>query len=367
MSGEHAELAPSAAPRWMLCPASRRMEATVPEDAESDEPREGTAAHEVMAARLELGFLMPIGETLTNGITVTHDMQVGAEIMASRVNAVGRPVSGGVERKILCRSVHEACWGTPDVWAWTGTELHVWDYKFGHLFVEVFENWQLLVYLMGIIDQLGGLKPDTPIHLHVVQPRSFTAEGAVRTWSLTGIQVSKYWNQLHDGAKLAMSPDAPFIPSPKACRDCRARFKCPALQAEALTTIEYAAARLPHDLTPGEIGRELTVLAHAKKLLEARITGLEAQAESHLRSGAFIPGWGMKPGQSRLTWHDPKGALDMGRLLGVDLAKPEEPITPTQALELVDRSVIFTYASRPPAAMKLAPDNLTELQKVFSR
>ena len=45
MPNEHATLSPSAAERWLVCPASIRMEATVPPEVESEYAREGTIAH----------------------------------------------------------------------------------------------------------------------------------------------------------------------------------------------------------------------------------------------------------------------------------------------------------------------------------
>ena len=66
-----------------------------------------------------------------------------------------------IEERVAIPAVHANNWGTPDTWifghnATSGrARLVVIDYKFGHEFVEVFENWQLVDYLFGILQELG--------------------------------------------------------------------------------------------------------------------------------------------------------------------------------------------------------------------
>ena len=54
----------------------------------------------------------------------------------------------------------------------------------------------------------------------------------------------------------------------------------------------------------------------------------------------------------------------MGELLGFDLAKPKEPITPAQARKIgVDNSLIDEYSQRVPGALKLV--EAKDARKVF--
>ena len=57
MSGTHARFAPSGLARLMVCPGSHGLEQGFPEDEEGEAAKEGTAAHEVMAALVQLDYL----------------------------------------------------------------------------------------------------------------------------------------------------------------------------------------------------------------------------------------------------------------------------------------------------------------------
>ena len=53
-------------------------------------------------------------------------------------------------------------------------------------------------------------------------------------------------------------------------------------------------------------------------------------------------------------------SVALGDALGVALAAPAKPITPTQAKKLVDAAVIDAYASRPYAGVRLEPERPAE-------
>ena len=61
MAGTHARFAPSGLARLMVCPGSHGLEQGFPEDEEGEAAKEGTAAHEVMAALVQLDYLPPVG------------------------------------------------------------------------------------------------------------------------------------------------------------------------------------------------------------------------------------------------------------------------------------------------------------------
>ncbi len=79
------------------------------------------------------------GSPLSNPFEITDEMHEGARMFRDAVHAAlaGSGHQVHVENAVTCRTLHPDCWGTPDAWVWqTTTHLHIWDYKFGHLFVD---------------------------------------------------------------------------------------------------------------------------------------------------------------------------------------------------------------------------------------
>ena len=74
------------------------------------------------------------------------------------------------------------------------------------------------------------------------------------------------------------------------------------------------------------------MLGDAIKRLTARHSGLEEQALAQIKRGVQIPGLAVEQGVGRKQWMLPDAqVLSLGVMMGVDLAKPAAPITPTQA------------------------------------
>ena len=122
----------------------------------------------------------------------------------------------------------------------------------------------------------------------------------------------------------------------------------------------------PVEMPVDAMGLELRMLQRAQKLLEARASGLAEQLEHALASGQASPYFTMAPGESKLVWIKPAAeVLALGTLAGVDLAKPREPVTPTQAKKLLDPALVAMYSDRTRAALKLTPVDTVGARKVF--
>lgn len=345
------KLRPSSAARWMQCPGSVAMCERYPGE-DSEASREGTAAH---AAAVEY---------LTHGtIPEDDEMRAGAELFAEAI---------GPERSSLMLEtfttipyVHPENGGTPDAWRLFGNIIDVWDYKFGFGVVEVFENWQLLDYAVGIVGNLQ-LPPDSPvrIRLTVVQPRVSHRDGPVRTWELSMRELIEYADLLKAGAHAAMEPDAPCDTGDE-CKYCSARHACPALQAAGYASVEMSRASIPVELSPDALGRELAMLSDAAKRLDARISGLSQQVESIVRDGARVPGWHLEQGYGREIWDKPLDEVfALGTMMSIDLAKPGA-ITPKQAIKAgIPAEVVRAYSVTPPGDVKLVRDD-GRLSRVF--
>lgn len=385
----HAFLAPSSAARWVACPGSARMEAQFPEAGDAEAAAEGEAAHWCAQQMFE-GWagevLLQDGKT-DKGLPVTLDMVEAAALLVKDVNEAivlhgGRPF---VEAPLRVPRVHPTlCWGTPDVRMWSadvaaGTRtLFVWDFKFGHKFVDAFENWQLLTYAAGCMSeanewaQANGQPAFSEdrinIVLRVVQPRAYHPSGPVREWRLTAVKLRDYVHQLAMAAEEAVSPVAECKPQPDACENCKARHACPALQRAVYRGMDLAHQAQAGELSPDALGLELRYLTDAAALMKARLTGLTMQAEMLMRQGQRVAHWRMASAQSRLVWRVADAeALAAGQMLGMNLARPPEPITPTQARDRgFPEPMIAALAHRPPAGMKLELDDGSAARRIFS-
>ncbi len=120
-------------------------------------------------------------------------------------------------------------------------------------------------------------------------------------------------------------------------------------------------------MTPEQIGQELLAISHAADALEARRTGLHAQAEALALNGQSVHGWSLEEKPGRLNWVENQDAVfAMGDLSGVDL-RVTKPCTPTQAIGAgIDEAVIHAYSKRS-TSRKLVPVDLNKLRQIFNK
>lgn len=361
----HAPLAPSSAARWVQCPGSvvGQLASPLPDD-DPEASEEGTAAHELAA-------------TMLKGDSVTHtDDAEMFEAAAFYANTILKLVSQQVEKyelhveeRVTCPTIHEHNYGTPDAWMFNRAlaTLDVFDFKYGHGYVEVYENWQLLNYAIGILSQLGIITAPTQINLHIIQPRSYHRDGPHRTWSLRLVDLSQYQTQLRCAAQAALS-DNPSFNTGDECKYCRARNTCPALLTVGYGAIEASSRSMPLEMTPQVTGMVLRQVRTAMERLKAIESGLSQQAEHILRNGGRVPGYHLESKPSARSWKVPATeVLALGDMMGVPLGKPVDVITPTQAIKAgIPETLIDTYAERKNGAAKLVEDGV-RLVAVFGK
>lgn len=371
---EHSRLPPSSAVRRVACPGSRALEEKYPEDQESPYAREGHAAHWVAANMLK--DVPP----LESNEPITDEMVEGAEMYVDYIGKVLKDLSKKedirfvhsslyVEERIDIKRIHPDCWGTPDAWFCLGTELHIFDYKYGHGYVEVFENWQLIEYAAGILDKLeiNGIQDRRlNVTLHIIQPRSFHRLGPIRSWRMKASDLRPYFNIL-EKAELEASQDyAVCKPNPE-CNYCLGRHACEALQRSTLTTIDVVEMNTPFDLKPASLGNELRYLRRSAALLDARITGLEQQATATIKRGERVPFFKLESNPGGKRWKVPaEEVIALGSLLGYELSKPAQVVTPIQAAKKgMSDDLIASYVEIKPGALKLIEDDGSDARKIF--
>ncbi len=369
-------LRPSNNGRMRRCPGSVVMQQRHPEPADAPAAMEGTAAHWVVEAYLRNSVMVELGVQAPNGIGVTREMQEAALMVARTIEQALGPNWHSmlvIERPVQVRRVHrEHCAGTPDYYAWARLPdgrlmLFVFDFKFGHGVVEVFENDQLVSYSVGIIEEAGADEMDTVVAMCVIQPRAYHTDGTVRWWKVMSHALRAQVNQLAYAAEEALGPNPRTIPDPVACENCTARAFCEANQRAGYMAADRAQAATSIDMSPLAMGLELKILARARAQIDNRVKGLEAEVEATLRAGKPVPYWSMKPVVGKLKWTcTPAEALAVGAMVGSDIEKKPEPLTPRQAIDAgVPETIVNLYAKRDSGGVKLAPDDGTKARLTF--
>jgi hypothetical protein len=354
------------------CPGWLRQSSLLPPEPETEASKEGEAGHEIAALAASCHGWTPAGRNIaSNGVEITQDMLDGA---ARWVEALeGFPAH--IETPVQIRRLHPTdCWGTPDARQWSPDPLtlRLADYKFGFEYVDEFENWQLLAYAIGALDELfpeGSWvdRPGITVEMTVVQPRFYSAS-PIRTWTIRTAGLLHYTERMREAIRQADSAEPPLKTGPH-CTHCPARTHCPAYDKAFYHAIDFAGRADPMVATPEQVGRELSLVREFVKRLEARETGLAAVAESMIRTGKNVPGWALEQSAGRLAWTQPLEVVEgTARMLGKSLLKPPELITPTQAKDrkLLDAKVIDQYAARPNGAFKLTPHTNKSVRSKFA-
>lgn len=328
---------------------------------------EGTAAHWCFE-QMFAGVIPEVGTSAPNGILVTDEMLDGAELFVDTVRSmVPADVKLYVEYRVtMGKVVHEANYGTPDTFALTSDAIYLFDYKFGHRYVEEFENWQLIDYAAGIYESCGCRhRDDFPVHIIIVQPRVFNRGSPVRVWKTTIGALKVYWAKLAAAAPMAMCDEAPCVPG-DWCEFCNGRHACEALQRTALAATDEAFSSIPLVLPPLAAARELRSMRRAAAMLEARITGLQQQLLDLCRAGVNVPHYSIERAQGRQRWTRPvQEVIVLGQMYGLKLDKPAV-ITPKQAVKAgVPAGVVALMSDEPLGEWRLVEATTDKARKVF--
>jgi len=383
VTAAHSIIPMSSAARRVQCPASAVLELMHPESEDRQAALDGEASHELLRLMVlsyaRGGADWPdrdrvVGEASPNGTPYDSDMHDGALVCARDVAGVMRRtgVFGGerlsVEQPVHAPRIHAESWGTPDIWLYDQRERHlfVWDYKYGHRPVEAIGNRQCVEYVAGVLDTLRLEDQGLTVTITIVQPRAPHPEGTVRRWEVPATDLRGYINQASDAAHRALSADPDMNTGPE-CLDCKARHACSMLQRKAGAAMDYAGRSESQSLSPDGLSTELTLLAEAEQAVKARRTGLEAQAEATITAGHRVPGYTLETTYGRLKWMaDPQTVATAGDLLGVDIRKPLDVITPKQAMDRgVDSTTIDQWAGKSVTGSKLKRTESSRASRVF--
>ena len=375
MQNDHAFLAPSSAHIWGVdggCHAYPRMAAAFPENGEMPAAREGTAAHWYISDTLH-GVVIQVGDIAPNGVAITQEMidcsqDILSDVAKWRGGGEGRFV---IEERLYMPIIHPtANWGTVDIGGvdMKARKARVWDFKFGHSYVDAFENPQCIDYMVGLfrhfaipLESVG----DWEIEVGIFQPRCYHPEGPRKIWTTSGVRFLELVDRLARNARKSSDPNAEMHTGTH-CAYCEARYACPALMAAGGASVDLSYQGAPYDLTPEKAGLLRAHIEGAQERLKAIMTGLDAQILTFLRSGKRVPFADMKQGEGRENWTRPlEEVYALGDMLGHDLRKPGA-LTPKQARDLgVDSDLVGEISARNKGEFKIVTIQDNTAAKAF--
>ena len=349
-------LNPSSAGRWVNCPGSVRLSYLhrIPATDRS-QAEEGIAAHTVAMEMLE-------GRAITNA---DEDMIAGAElyrdVVLERGSGQGKLL---IESYINAPSIHEKLGGTPDCWSFSNDVIDIYDYKYGHRYVDVYENWQMLSYAAACLDNTNSHE-STQVNMVIVQPRSYCVEGAVRVWSVMAYNLKPYFAKLKAAADETQKPDS-VCNTGTWCLNCPVSHVCEALQQSSYIACDLSSSATM-TLDDDSIGAEFALLSEASSRLTSRIGGIEEDIIYRINTGHNILGYTMSRTAGREVWDKPiEAIIDVGNMLDIDLSKPGI-MTPNQARKAgVPESILETFSKRVAGSLKLKKTKAF-LSKIFDK
>lgn len=371
MSGEHAFLAPSAAGMWGPggCSAYPRMAAAYATDEETPESREGEAYHHYIAETLR-SRACGIGDLAPNGHPITAEMvDCAADALADARGWIAAGAKWAVEQRLTMPTIHPTQnWGTSDLIGCNHTTrtLYIRDNKYGHAYVDAYENWQCVDYGEGAARFFGiTLDASWTVDIGIFQPRCFHPDGPRKIWRVDGARFQELADSLAHAARKAMEPDAPMTTG-EHCDYCPARHACVALYRAGAKGMDVSMRSIPHDLSPDATGIVRTHIARAIQRLEALASGLDAQIMAMALAGKRVAGWETWQGDGRDVWTAPmEEVYALGDLYGIELRVKSAP-TPKQAIAKgIDATVIMEYSKTPKGKLKVVPVDDNRAARAF--
>lgn len=323
---------PSNYERRLLCPGSYNAEKDLP-NVPSKYAQEGTLLHE--RTTLYLKGDDKWSDNL-NEVQQTAVLKSGKYFNAlkSKEHCILRLESH--EKSYDLSFIYPELTGTPDSvlllknMETNKNELHIIDYKFGKgVPVSAYRNYQLLLYCLGVAEEptiKDMLKESVPeINLHIVQPFIRNSH-----WQLIEEELFDFGSATpyKNAIEACLQPDAPRIPSVKACKFCKAKSTCKEL-AKTVPNIK---------LKPGGLSdNKLKKIYDDKKLILMYLNSIDDCIMGKLEQGSFFD-YVLEPKLTNFKWVE--GAEErLVELIG-EAAYEKKLISITKAKQLVEFDVI---------------------------
>lgn len=362
---EHSITPLSAADIWVHCDGYASL-APFYAGADTNDSREGTAAHALAAGKLT-----------GSEVKGEPEMEEAVEMYYSEVNAlrVQYPAFAKdfhIEERVAAPSISPFFFGTCDCWLYHGglNTLWVWDFKYGHGLVDAVNNWQLTAYTACILEYLGingAMDQKLKVAAKIVQPRAYHEDGPIREWRFTACDIRGAINRLKAASERILS-GSQVCTTGSHCKYCPARFACKACNAAAMSLYEASGIGTV-DMTIEQMALQYTLLRRVSEASDLLKESYKTQLETRAKKGERIPGYALQPGRGKLVWKQTDAeTLVLGQMLGVDLSAGKVK-TPTQVKGLIAPEVLEMYTEQTAGALRLVPEDnlLSKARRIFDK
>jgi hypothetical protein len=323
---ERIKLRPSAASRWMACPASVHLSVGIPESPSGEAAQIGTAIH----ALAELCWQTEDHprnyiNKMVEQIVITEQNAEFAQLHLDTIKRLEKDLGRVLveQHGTVLDTMQLQLAGTCDVVGYSVKDsiIEIVDLKTGRNYVDA-DSAQLKIYALAMMKALGDFQT---IRLTIVQPQV----GANRTFEMTLAELNEWRDsELIKAVNEIAAMNAYPTPSRDACKYCPAKLHCPALREKAY--------ELPLAPTKELSESEIATWLEQGELVEAFYEELKKVATKRLEDGAAVPGWNLVPKRAIRKW---VGDVDLTILpLQYRQLYKEELITPAQAEKLLGKA-----------------------------
>lgn len=325
----HARFAASSADRWLNCPGSLDLIDKAPPQRESAAATEGTKAHALFEQALETNV-----KDVVKFYETSHPLEMRRHVQSFVDYVRGAIPSGAtllIEEKIKLDFLHPTdAFGTVDIAIVEDFgHLQVIDFKYGMGRVPHVENPQLMYYALGIAHKFNYdfEKITTTIH----QPR---LNDEAQEYSFSVDVLLKWKETFKRGIEAANDPAAP-VNEGAWCKFCPAKVICPAISSNSLAKAKLAFADpilpAPRDLSSEQLVAVLDKAAYVKLWIKE----VENYAETLVREGIEVPGYGLVPKRGARQWVTPRVLIDSWPMQGNESYYVKELASPAQAEKIL--------------------------------
>lgn len=339
---EHGLLSPSAAHRWLKCPPSARLEETIPNEESSTYAEEGTLAHHMAWAKVFYKYKDVMSEEEYKNVLKndrgnklhTPEMDDATdrylEIIDRQVNKYKNKPNVFPEVRVKFSDLDPGCFGTADCIIVGSSKITVIDLKYGKgIYVEAKNNYQLLLYAIGAVEQYKAIYDIKAIDMIIVQPR-ISKDPSV--WSLTREELEDKKREIEPLMMQAIEGKGEYNAG-DWCRWCKAKATC----KKHLEWIFRPTERKdPATIPPEELGKYI----QQAEELSAWLSDVKDYATKQLIKGQKVPGYKLVAGRSLRRWIDTdkafKTIVDKG-LTKEELLYTRQPLSVAQVEKLLGK------------------------------
>lgn len=362
----HARLSPSAAHRWMKCPGSVVMEQGYPDDS-NEYSIDGTHTHTLLSESVMFGVPLRadgyLGKTLEDhdgSFTVEQDRIDRANVALDYLIQIKEEHPDALifsERK-----VDAGVWigrddmdGTADLTVIYDRSVEVIDYKDGFSYVEVVDNPQLMIYLLGVLALYRatgtGVEalPFDNFKITIIQPKLLD-QGLqpINSQSISKVQIQNFLDTLEKAVAVTDDDDAPLVPGESQCKWCKARGECSARADNALAIIQtlFSSVELATQMADKKVAvltdDKIREIVEGTPLIRTFLDDVSDEALRRFRNGTHIHGLKVVAGRGSNIWAEDEESIGK-KLTGLGAPKdsvyPPNLVSPAQArkLEWVNR------------------------------